>query len=249
MTEQSTTDFGFQNVSPEEKTRRVVDVFSSVASDYDLMNDIMSFGVHRLWKHHAVYLCAIRKNFYVLDLAAGSGDLAILIQPQLGDGGRVVLCDINAGMLKQGRNRFIDKGIIKAVDYVQADAESLPFENNSFDCMTMAFGLRNVTDKAAALHSMYGALKYGSQLVILEFSKIVIPLLDKLYDQYSFRLIPLFGKKIAHNEAAYQYLVESIRKNPDQEMLAMMMRNAGFEKVDYHNLSAGIVAIHRGYKL
>ena len=248
MTEQS-TDFGYQQVSPEEKTRRVRDVFSSVASEYDLMNDVMSLGVHRLWKRHAVHLCAIKKNYHVLDLAGGTGDIARLIYPQLGPEGHVTLCDINAEMLKEGRNRFIDKGIINGVDYVQANAEALPFADNSFDCMTIAFGLRNVTNKDAALRSMYSKLKYGSQLVILEFSKVVIPFFDKLYDQYSFRFIPRFGKMVANDEASYQYLVESIRMHPDQKTLADMMKHAGFDKVQYHNLSGGIVAIHRGYKL
>lgn len=249
MTKQTTTDFGFEQVAAEEKARRVANVFTSVASEYDLMNDIMSFGVHRLWKRKAVHLCAIRKNFHVLDLAGGTGDIASLIHNQLGDDGRVTLCDINAEMLKQGRDRFIDKGIIKGIDYVQGNAEALPFEDNSFDCMTIAFGLRNVTDKDAALRSMYNKLKYGSQLVILEFSKIVIPVLDKLYDQYSFKLIPRFGKLVANDEASYQYLVESIRMHPDQDSLSLMMQKAGFEKVQYHNLSGGVVAIHRGYKL
>jgi demethylmenaquinone methyltransferase/2-methoxy-6-polyprenyl-1,4-benzoquinol methylase len=249
MTKQTTTDFGYEQVATEEKVRRVANVFTSVASEYDLMNDIMSFGVHRLWKRKAVHLCAIRKNFHVLDLAGGTGDVARLIHDQLGDDGRVTLCDINADMLQQGRNRFIDKGIIKGIDYVQGNAEALPFADNSFDCMTIAFGLRNVTDKEAALRSMYDKLKYGSQLVILEFSKIVIPFLDKLYDQYSFKLIPQFGKLVADDEASYQYLVESIRMHPDQDSLALMMQKAGFDKVQYHNLSGGVVAIHRGYKL
>lgn len=249
MTNKSTTDFGYQKVAPDEKTRRVADVFSSVASEYDLMNDIMSLGAHRLWKRHAVHLCAIRKNFHVLDLAGGTGDIARLIHKQLGDDGQVTVCDINASMLQEGRDRFIDKGIIKGINYVQANAEALPFDDNSFDCMTIAFGLRNVTDKAIALRSMYNKLKYGSQLVILEFSKVVIPVFDKLYDQYSFKLIPLFGKAVANDEASYQYLVESIRMHPDQNTLAAMMEQAGFAKVQYHNLSGGVVAIHRGYKL
>lgn len=249
MTNHSTTDFGYEQVAPEEKTRRVAGVFSSVASEYDLMNDVMSLGVHRLWKRHAIHLCAIRKNYQVLDLAGGTGDLARLIHKQLGPEGKITVCDINASMLQEGRDRFIDKGIFKGVDYVQANAEVLPFEDNSFDCMTIAFGLRNVTDKEKALRSMYSKLKYGSQLVILEFSKIVIPFLGKLYDEYSFKLIPLFGKAVANDEASYQYLVESIRMHPDQKTLASMLQNAGFEKVQYHNLSGGIVAIHRAYKL
>ena len=192
---------------------------------------------------------SIKKNYHVLDLAGGTGDIARLIHKQLGPDGHVTLCDINAEMLKEGRNRFIDKGIIKGVDYVQANAEALPFADNSFDCMTIAFGLRNVTDKEKALRSMHSKLKYGSQLVILEFSKVVLPFFDKLYDQYSFRFIPKFGKMVANDEASYQYLVESIRMHPDQNTLADMMKRAGFENVQYHNLSGGIVAIHRGYKL
>ena len=249
MTEQSTTDFGYQQVPLKEKTRRVADVFSSVASEYDLMNDIMSLGIHRLWKRHLVHLCSIKKHFQVLDLAGGTGDVARLIHQQLGPDGKVTICDINAEMLVEGRDRFIDKGIIDDVDYVQANAEVLPFTDNSFDCMTIAFGLRNVTDRETALRSMYSKLKYGSQLLILEFSKIVIPVFDRIYDQYSFKLIPLFGKAVANNEASYQYLVESIRMHPDQKTLASMMQQAGFEQVQYHNLSGGIVAIHRGYKL
>ena len=249
MTDPSTTDFGFEQVAPREKTRRVGDVFSSVASDYDLMNDIMSLGVHRLWKRQAVHLCAIRKHFHVLDLAGGTGDMADLIRKHLGPEGKITLCDINASMLQQGRDRFIDKGIIKGIDYVQANAEDLPFDDNSFDCVTMAFGLRNVTDKSKALRSIYSKLKYGSQLVVLEFSKVVVPVLDQIYDQYSFKLIPWFGKAVAKDEASYQYLVESIRMHPDQDTLAAMMRDAGFAEVKYHNLSGGIVAIHRAYKL
>jgi demethylmenaquinone methyltransferase / 2-methoxy-6-polyprenyl-1,4-benzoquinol methylase len=249
MTNQTTEDFGYEKVATGEKVRRVGEVFSSVASEYDLMNDIMSFGVHRLWKRQAVHLCAIRKNFHVLDLAGGTGDIASLIHKQLGDDGRVTLCDINAEMLKEGRNRFVDKGVIRNVNYVQGNAEVLPFADNSFDCMTIAFGLRNVTDKDAALRSMYRKLKYGSQLIILEFSKIVVPVLDKIYDEYSFKLIPVFGKAVANDEASYQYLVESIRMHPDQKTLSSMMENAGFEKVQHYNLSGGIVAIHRGYKI
>ncbi|MEM6998360.1 MAG: bifunctional demethylmenaquinone methyltransferase/2-methoxy-6-polyprenyl-1,4-benzoquinol methylase UbiE [Pseudomonadota bacterium] len=244
-----TTHFGYEQVATEEKARRVADVFSSVAYEYDLMNDIMSFGVHRLWKRQAAHLCAIRKNFHVLDLAGGTGDIARLIHNQLGEDGRVTLCDINADMLKKGRSRFIDKGVFKGIDYVQGNAEALPFEDNSFDCMTIAFGLRNVTDKEAALRSMYSKLKYGSQLLILEFSKMVIPVLDKIYDEYSFKLIPMFGKAVANDEASYQYLVESIRMHPNQIALASMMESAGFEKVQYNNMSGGIVAIHRGYKI
>ncbi len=249
MTEQHTTDFGFQKVSADEKTRRVRQVFSSVASEYDIMNDLMSLGIHRLWKRHAVHLCSIKKHHQVLDLAGGTGDIARLIRQQLGVDGNITVCDINAEMLQCGRDRFINEGIIKGVDYVQANAEALPFADNSFDCMTIAFGLRNVTNKDKALRSMYSKLKYGSQLMILEFSKIVIPVFNKLYDEYSFKLIPQIGKLVANDEESYQYLVESIRMHPDQENLKLMMEEAGFEKVQFHNLSGGIVAIHRGYKL
>ncbi len=249
MTDTGTTHFGFETVATGDKAQRVKQVFSSVASEYDLMNDIMSMGVHRLWKRHAVHLCAIKPHYQVLDLAGGTGDIARLIHKQLGPDGSITVCDINADMLQHGRNRFIDNGVINGVNYVQGNAEVLPFPNNSFDCMTIAFGLRNVTDKDKALRSMYDKLKYGSQLVVLEFSKIVIPLFNKLYDQYSFKLIPQFGKMVAKDEASYQYLVESIRMHPDQETLKTMMQDAGFEQVEYHNLSGGIVAIHRGYKL
>jgi len=248
MTEQK-TDFGFERVSETEKTRRVRAVFSSVASEYDLMNDLMSFGVHRLWKRDAVHLCAIKPRYQILDLAGGTGDIARLMHRQLNDEGNITLCDINAEMLKHGRNRFIDEGVVDGIDYVQGNAEVLPFSDNSFDCITIAFGLRNVTDKAKALRSMYNKLKYGSQVMILEFSTIVVPLLQKIYDKYSFELIPRIGNWVAKDEASYRYLVESIRMHPDQDSLASMMQKAGFGKVNYLNLSGGIVAIHRGYKL
>ncbi len=243
------TDFGFEKVSVHEKTKRVGQVFSSVASEYDLMNDLMSIGIHRLWKRYAAHLCEIKQHYHVLDLAGGTGDIARLIKKQLGTEGHITLCDINADMLQHGRDRFIDRGITKGIEYVQANAEALPFADNSFDCITIAFGLRNVTDKQKALCSMYSKLKYGSQLVILEFSKIVIPMLGKLYDEYSFKLIPRIGQLVANDAESYQYLVESIRMHPDQENLKAMMESAGFEQVRYHNLSSGIVAIHRGYKL
>ena len=243
------TDFGYERLSPAEKTRRVGRVFSSVAGDYDLMNDLMSGGAHRCWKRRLVRLCALKPRARVLDLAAGTGDVARLIHRRLGPEGRVTLCDINQDMLQTGRDRCIDRGIIDHIDYVRASAEALPFADNRFDCMTIAFGLRNLTDKQAALGAMRAKLKYGAQLLILEFSKVVLPLLDKLYDHYSFRLIPLMGRLIAKDAASYRYLVESIRMHPDQAALAEMMRQAGFERVQYHNLAAGIVAIHRGYKL
>lgn len=243
------TDFGYERLSPAEKTRRVGRVFSSVAGDYDLMNDLMSGGAHRCWKRRLVRLSALKPRDRVLDLAAGTGDVARLIHRHLGPEGRVTLCDINQDMLQTGRDRCIDRGIIDNIDYVRASAEALPFADNRFDCMTIAFGLRNLTDKQAALGAMRAKLKYGAQLLILEFSKVVLPLLDKIYDHYSFRLIPLMGRLIAKDAASYRYLVESIRMHPDQAALARMMRRAGFERVQYHNLAAGIVAIHRGYKL
>lgn len=243
------TDFGYERLSPAEKTRRVGRVFSAVADHYDLMNDIMSGGAHRRWKRRLVHLCALKKQDRVLDLAAGTGDVARLIQRRLGPEGRVTLCDINARMLQTGRDRCIDRGVIDNIDYVQARAEALPFADNRFDCMTIAFGLRNLTDKQAALGAMRAKLKYGAQLLILEFSRVVLPLLDKIYDQYLFRLIPLMGRLVAKDAASYRYLAESIRLHPDQTALAEMMRLAGFERVQYHNLAAGIVAIHRGYKL
>ena len=249
MTDQTTTDFGFEQVTPKEKTRRVANVFSSVADEYDLMNDIMSFGVHRLWKRYAIHLCKIRKNYQVLDLAAGTGDLARLIYEKLGDDGAVTVCDINHDMLQRGQDRFIDQGVISGVGFVQADAEWLPFKDNSFDCITIGFGLRNVTNKEAALHSMYDKLKFGSKVLILEFSRVVIPFLEKLYHQYSLKFIPLFGKAVANDADSYRYLVESIRVHPDQKALSKIMEHVGFESVQYYNLSGGIVAIHQGYKL
>lgn len=249
MTDQQTTDFGFQKVSSDEKTRRVRQVFTSVAAEYDLMNDLMSLGVHRLWKRHAVHLCSIKKNDQVLDLAGGTGDIAALVKPRLGEDGSLTVCDINADMLQHGRDRFINTGMTDGINYVQANAECLPFADNNFDCITIAFGLRNVTDKGKALRSMYSKLKYGSRIMVLEFSRIAIPVLAKLYDQYSFKLIPRIGKLVANDEESYQYLVESIRMHPDQDSLKTMMEAAGFEKVSYLNLSGGIVAIHRGYKL
>ncbi len=249
MTDQQTTDFGFQKVSSDEKTRRVRQVFTSVAAEYDLMNDLMSLGVHRLWKRHAVHLCSIKKNDQVLDLAGGTGDVAALVKPRLGQDGSLTICDINADMLQHGRDRFINTGMTDGINYVQANAECLPFADNNFDCITIAFGLRNVTDKGKALRSMYSKLKYGSRIMVLEFSRIAIPVLAKLYDQYSFKLIPRIGKLVANDEESYQYLVESIRMHPDQDSLKTMMEAAGFEKVSYLNLSGGIVAIHRGYKL
>ena len=243
------TNFGYEKVSPREKTRRVNEVFSSVSDQYNLMNDIMSFGIHKLWKRFAVNLCSIRKDFHVLDLACGTGDITKLVYKKLGEHGHITLCDINETMLNHGRDNLINKGIIKNIDYIRANAESLPFKDNSFDCVIIAFGLRNITDKNAALKSIYKKLKYGAQLVILEFSKVTIPFIDKIYLKYAFKFIPKLGKAIVKDEDSYRYLIESIRVHPDQTQLASMIEEAGFKNIKFHNLSAGIVAVHRGYKI
>jgi demethylmenaquinone methyltransferase/2-methoxy-6-polyprenyl-1,4-benzoquinol methylase len=242
-----TTHFGFQKVPVEEKAQRVRSVFDSVATDYDLMNDVMSLGIHRLWKRLAIGMANIQPGQQVLDLAGGTGDLTLLIAPKVGPQGRVVLSDINNAMIRTGRARLLDKGIAGNVEYVQADAERLPFPGNSFDCITMGFGLRNVTHKQTALDSMYRVLKPGGRLLILEFSRPVA-LLRPAYDFYSFSILPRLGQLIARDAASYRYLAESIRMHPDQKTLAGMLESAGFEGCDYHNLTGGIVAIHRGYK-
>jgi demethylmenaquinone methyltransferase / 2-methoxy-6-polyprenyl-1,4-benzoquinol methylase len=242
-----TTHFGFQQVPEEEKAQRVRGVFDSVAADYDLMNDVMSLGIHRLWKRLAIGLANIQPGQQVLDLAGGTGDLVLLIAPKAGPQGRVVLSDINSAMIRTGRARLLDKGIAGNVEYVQADAERLPFPDHSFDCITMGFGLRNVTRKQAALDAMYRVLKPGGRLLILEFSRPAA-LLKPAYDFYSFSILPRLGRLIAGDAASYRYLAESIRMHPDQKMLVGMLEAAGFEACDYHNLTGGIVAIHRGYK-
>ena len=239
-------DFGFHKVAPEEKARRVGEVFSSVAARYDLMNDLMSFGIHRLWKRLCVHLAGVPSGSRVLDLAAGTGDLAARLQQS---GYEVVACDINEAMLNAGRDKLADRGLVRDVHYVQADAERLPFAENSFDCATLAFGLRNMTDKPAALRAIHAGLKYGGQLLILEFSRVSSGLLRKVYDTYSFHAIPALGKLVLQDSDSYQYLVESIRMHPDQDRLKTMLEQAGFARVDYLNLSGGIVALHRGYKL
>ena len=249
MTRPGTTDFGFETVSVKEKTRRVGEVFTTVATRYDLMNDLMSLGAHRLWKRFAVHLSGVRQGQQVLDVAGGTGDLTRRFHGRVGESGGVVLTDINGAMLQAGRDKLFDRGIVKGVGYVQANAESLPFMRNSFDCVSIAFGLRNVTDKPAALRSMQEVTRYGGRLIVLEFSKVVLPLLKQLYDTYSFRLIPKIGRFVADSEESYRYLVESIRKHPDQETLKTMIEDAGFSRVEYHNLSGGIVAIHRAWKL
>jgi demethylmenaquinone methyltransferase/2-methoxy-6-polyprenyl-1,4-benzoquinol methylase len=243
-----TTHFGFQEVPLEEKARKVAGVFQSVAGKYDVMNDLMSLGIHRLWKRFCLQLSGVRPGQHVLDLAGGTGDLAMKFVGMVSPGGSVVLSDINAAMLEQGRLRMFDHGIVQGIEYVQANAESLPFADNRFDCVTIAFGLRNVTDKDRALASMYRVLKPGGRLLVLEFSKPATRALEKLYDVYSFNVIPKLGRWVAGDEASYQYLVESIRMHPDQKTLQAMMQNAGYEGVEYFNLSGGIVALHRGYK-
>lgn len=239
------THFGFKEIPTHEKSGKVAEVFHSVASKYDLMNDVMSLGMHRLWKKFAIAQCNIREGQTVLDIAGGTGDLAKEFAEKAG---LVVLADINHKMLEQGRIRLTDAGKVGNVVYVQADAEKLPFPENYFDCITIAFGLRNVTDKAAALRSMYRVLKPGGKCIILEFSKPTLSILNKIYDQYSFKIIPKLGEWICNDRESYQYLVESIRMHPDQDTLKTMLQEAGFEDVDYFNLSGGIVALHKGFK-
>ncbi len=243
-----TTHFGFQQVPLEEKARKVADVFHSVANKYDIMNDLMSFGLHRVWKRIAIELTAVRAGQRVLDLAGGTGDLAALLAPKVGATGEVILSDINASMLGVGRGRLVDRGVVGNVRYVQADAEALPFPDNYFDCITIAFGLRNVTNKDKALVSMARVLKPGGRALVLEFSKPTLDALKPLYDTYSFKILPVLGKWVANDAASYQYLAESIRMHPDQETLKTMMRSAGFERVEYFNMTAGVVAVHRGFK-
>jgi demethylmenaquinone methyltransferase/2-methoxy-6-polyprenyl-1,4-benzoquinol methylase len=234
-------------VSREEKARRVRGVFDSVAGRYDLMNDLMSAGMHRLWKRFVLDLTQLRPGQQALDVAGGSGDLATGMARQVGPDGLVLLTDINAAMLAQGRDRLIDAGLVGNVSCLQANAEKLPFAADSFHCVTIGFGLRNVTDKPAALRSMQRVLKPGGQLIVLEFSRPAAPL-RPLYDAYSFHVLPRLGQLVAQDEASYRYLAESIRMHPDQETLLGLMREAGLEDCRYHNLSGGIVAVHRGYK-
>jgi demethylmenaquinone methyltransferase/2-methoxy-6-polyprenyl-1,4-benzoquinol methylase len=250
MTQNSpgSTDFGFQQVPWREKARRVRKVFDSVADRYDLMNDLMSAGAHRLWKQFLLSLTGLRPGDRALDIAGGTGDLAAGLARQVGKSGLVVLADINASMLQHGRDRLTDRAVVGNVQYVQADAERLPFADGSFDGVTIGFGLRNVTDKAAALASIQRVLKPGGQLLVLEFSKPVMPALSRLYDLYSFNVLPWLGRAVAGDAESYRYLAESIRRHPDQEGLIAMMKSAGLESCRYHNLMGGIVAVHRGYR-
>lgn len=249
MDKEQTTHFGYQQVPVMEKASRVAGVFHSVADKYDVMNDVMSFGVHRLWKRLTIDAAGAKQGSKVLDLAGGTGDLASKFARIVGQTGKVVLSDINASMLENGRKRLTDLGIAGNIEYVQANAECLPFAANSFDIVTIAFGLRNVTDKDAALRSIFRVLKPGGRLLVLEFSKPVLPGLAPIYDQYSFKFLPMMGKFIANDAESYRYLAESIRMHPDQETLKQMMSTAGFERVTYTNMTGGIVALHKGFKL
>lgn len=242
-----TTHFGYEDVAVGDKARRVRSVFDSVAANYDLMNDLMSGGMHRLWKHFTIEHAAVRRGQSVLDLAGGTGDLALKFAGQVGSEGHVVLADINHAMLQEGRRRLVDKGVAGNLSIAQVDAENLPFPESSFDCVTIAFGLRNVTDKDAALRSMCSVLKPGGKLLILEFSK-PLDFLKPAYDLYSFSVLPTLGKLVAGDAASYRYLAESIRMHPDQETLLSMMKEAGLQRCRYHNLTAGVVALHVGYK-
>jgi demethylmenaquinone methyltransferase/2-methoxy-6-polyprenyl-1,4-benzoquinol methylase len=246
---EATTHFGYREVPVREKQKLVGQVFTSVAGKYDLMNDLMSFGVHRLWKRWFVGTSGVRPGDRVLDLAGGTGDIAALLLPRLGEKGEVVVGDINAAMLRTGRDRLLDRGLLQRLRWAQLNAEALPFPDGSFDAVTIAFGLRNVTDKQGALAEMHRVLKPGGRALILEFSRVRSEFLKPLYDFHSFQVLPRIGKLIAHDEASYRYLAESIRKHPDQDTLRAMMETAGFRNVQVRNLSAGIVAVHRGYKL
>jgi demethylmenaquinone methyltransferase/2-methoxy-6-polyprenyl-1,4-benzoquinol methylase len=248
MTEKDTTHFGYKEVKAEAKAGLVADVFHSVAARYDLMNDLMSGGIHRIWKRFTIELSGVRKGNAVLDIAGGTGDLAARFAEIVGDEGRVVLADINDSMLQVGRDKLLDKGMQSNLEFVQADAQFLPFPDNSFDCITIAFGLRNVTDKSLALRSMLRVLKPGGRLLVLEFSKPDNDLLSKAYDTYSFKVLPFMGKLVTNDSDSYQYLAESIRMHPDQDTLKDMMEDAGFERCEYHNMTGGIVALHKGVK-
>lgn len=244
-----TTDFGFQQVPTEEKVARVSEVFHSVAPQYDLMNDLMSLGMHRWWKKFAIMQTQLKPGDHALDLAGGTGDLTKLLLKKVGEKGQVTLSDINSSMLWAGRARLTNENFINNVHYVQANAEQLPFEDNIFDSVTISFGLRNITNKEHALSEMLRVLKPGKKLIVLEFSKPKSSFLNQLYDQYSFKVIPKLGEWITKDRESYQYLVESIRMHPDQESLLALIKKVGFEKCGYQNLSGGIVALHYGYKI
>ncbi len=248
MTEKKTTHFGYEEVAVDEKAGRVADVFHSVAAKYDLMNDLMSAGVHRLWKRFTIEVSGVRAGDKVLDIAGGTGDLSFKFSRIVGENGLVVLADINESMLKVGRDRLLDRGAAGNVVVSQADAQFLPYADNTFDCITIAFGLRNVTDKDLALRSMLRVLKPGGRLLVLEFSKPKSSLLGKVYDTYSFKLLPFMGKVITDDADSYRYLAESIRMHPDQQTLKNMMDEAGFGETKFYNMTGGIVALHKGIK-
>lgn len=248
MTENNTTHFGFQEVKENDKQHLVANVFRSVASNYDVMNDAMSLGIHRAWKWFAIAQSGVKLGHQVLDLAAGSGDLSLKFSEKVGEFGKVIVTDINEDMLEQGRQRLANAGCASNVEFCLVNAEQLPFDDNSFDCISISFGLRNVTHKQTALESMQRCLKPGGRAIILEFSQPTNPTFRKFYDLYSFNVIPKLGELIANDRDSYQYLVESIRQHPPQEELKEMMLEAGFDKVRYHNLTGGIVALHVGYK-
>ncbi|MDE0790320.1 MAG: bifunctional demethylmenaquinone methyltransferase/2-methoxy-6-polyprenyl-1,4-benzoquinol methylase UbiE [Woeseiaceae bacterium] len=246
--EDNSTHFGYQTVGKDKKASMVRGVFDSVASRYDIMNDLMSAGLHRLWKRYTIDQAAIKPGQVVLDLAGGTGDLAREFSKKVGKDGQVVLADINAAMLKQGRHRLVDAGISGNITIAQVDAQELPFDDATFDCITMAFGLRNVTDKDAALASMFRVLKPGGKAMVLEFSK-PNEAIKPAYDLYSFKVLPTLGKFVAGDPDSYQYLAESIRMHPDQDTLKSMMETVGFERCRFHNMAAGIVALHIGYRV
>lgn len=248
ITNQETIDFGYKQIPKLEKEKRVADVFHSVADKYDVMNDLMSFGIHRIWKKITIEYSGVRQGQKILDLAGGTGDLTAKFSQLVGNDGLVVLADINESMLHIGRDKLRDKGLFKNIEYVQANAEMLPFVDNTFDCITISFGLRNVTNKDATLKSMWRVLKPGGRLLILEFSQPEYKLLSKAYDLYSFTMLPLMGKLVANDADSYRYLAESIRMHPNQITLKKMMEDAGFRDVQYHNMTGGIVALHIGFK-
>ncbi|TWX58482.1 bifunctional demethylmenaquinone methyltransferase/2-methoxy-6-polyprenyl-1,4-benzoquinol methylase UbiE [Colwellia hornerae] len=244
----NTTHFGYQTVDKNDKESKVASVFHSVAAQYDVMNDLMSFGIHRLWKRFTIDASGVRPGNKVLDLAGGTGDLTAKFSQLVGREGKVILADINSSMLNVGRDKLRDKGLVQNIEYVQANAQYLPFEDNTFDIVTIAFGLRNVTDKDMALRSIYRVLKPGGRLLVLEFSKPEHELISKAYDFYSFNILPKMGELVAKDGDSYQYLAESIRMHPDQETLKEMMDSAGFEQTSFKNLTGGVVALHKGYK-
>ena len=246
---EETTHFGFEEVPAHEKRARVGEVFESVVERYDLMNDLMSFGLHRAWKWFAAHVARVRPGARVLDLAGGTGDLAARLAPRVGRDGSVVLADISRPMLERGRARLVDRGIAGNVRYARCDAERLPFPDRSFDRVLIGFGLRNVTDKGRALAETYRVLRPAGMLLVLEFSHLTVPVLRRAYDLYSFSVLPALGRVVAGDAGSYRYLAESIRRHPDQEALLAAMREAGFERAEHHDLACGVVAVHKGYRL